>query len=89
MHLMWCATTYLYLTAAVTAVLVGSARDILITASLAGVLAFQRAMRRHLNVLPPVASPAMAAHARSHFQGSVPGRARHASQRPGSVVTQR
>ena len=65
MHLIWRATTYLYLTAAVTAVLIGSAKDILATASLAGVLALQAAMRRrHLIVLAPVVSPAMASRAR-------------------------
>ena len=55
MHLMWRATTYLYLSAAVTAVLIGSARDILATASLAGILALQAAMRRDLDVRTPAA----------------------------------
>ena len=58
MHLMWRATTYLYLTAVVTGVLIGSARDILTTASLAGVLVLQAAMRRDLEVRTPVASTA-------------------------------
>ena len=63
MHLIWRATTYLYLTAAVAAVLFGSARDILTAATLVGVLALRAAMRR-LTVLTLVASPAMASHAR-------------------------
>ncbi len=64
MHLIWRATTYLYLAAAVAAVLIGSERDFLTAATLAGVLALQVAMRRRLTVLTPVASPAMESRAR-------------------------
>ena len=55
MNLMWRATTYLYLTAVVTGVLIGTARDIVITALLAGVLILQAAMRRDLAVRTPAA----------------------------------
>ena len=58
MHPIWRGTTHLYLTAVVTGTLIGSARDILTTASLAGVLVLQAAIRRDLDVRTPVASTA-------------------------------
>jgi hypothetical protein len=64
MHLMWRATTYLYLTAILTAVLVGSTKDILVGASLAGVLAVQAAMHHRRTIPEPVAHSATASHTR-------------------------